>query len=890
MIPSDVRLYTWIDVEDILLRKQKENDWPEWLIWAKAYWDGLTLGIRENTEAEAKEWLAEAFAPRFDKENLCLILESTSDKERLLQIILEETDEEPKKPRTMPSLARPSVVSKLYEPEYPSALLPEYPPVVVFHSFKGGVGRTLHALAFAQALTQGKDKKSRVLLVDGDLEAPGLTWLLYSRIPKPEISFVDLLALVHGDPTPEAQKSIELAAERIKDMLLEGIYVLPAFRTISQFSSLEIKPEHLIKFSKNPYILTTILAELGRKLEVDAVIIDLRAGLSELSTGLLLDPRVYKVIVTSLSAQSIEGTCQLLQILSELKNNGKSNYIQPSIIITHIPDYELTKKELIPEIEPRLFAAANIMENEQDEEPVEPISLHSAFNQKLIVLPGNWNDVIQSIQDAGLVGILNQLENWLPLASYRSISQEAQITESNLKDKRKKLADFSDKLIFAETSGMEKFLTISPLRYLASDNRNKVPIAVIIGAKGAGKTYTYLQIARRATWQHFVKDAINMDVHIDADVCPVLYSIDIPAGEGIERKKLELAKKLGQGISLSPQEIKDYLRDNLNKGLHEGQWRDCWLNIIAWNCGFETGKENAGKNFNDFLKNKKQFIVAIFDGLEDFFQNLSSRENDQTALRSLLQDVPEWLEQQPSRQIGLLVFARRDMVINAIKQNHAQLMARYRPYLLKWDEEEILRLVAWISRETGVLPESEGGKSLHEMEKTALIDLSVRLWGRKLGQDQGREARTAEWVISVLSDFNGQIQARDIVRLLHKSSNDSIQDNYWTDRILIPTAIRNSIEECSKKKIEEIMTENPPLGAILDRIQNDTDINAKIIPFTREEIKLGIEDINLLENNGVITKENDEYYMPEIFRLGLGFKNTKRGRYRVLSLSRRARR
>ena len=41
MIPSDIRLYTWIDVEDVLLRVQKEKNWPEWLVWGRAYFDGL---------------------------------------------------------------------------------------------------------------------------------------------------------------------------------------------------------------------------------------------------------------------------------------------------------------------------------------------------------------------------------------------------------------------------------------------------------------------------------------------------------------------------------------------------------------------------------------------------------------------------------------------------------------------------------------------------------------------------------------------------------------------------------------------------------------------------------------------------------------------------------
>jgi len=884
MIPSDVRLYTWLDVEEILLRKQKENDWPEWLVWARAYWNELTLGIRENSEDSAKKWLMEQFDPRFDMENLLIILESTGNKPRLMQVILEETEEEPKKTRTMPSLARPSVVLKPYEPEYPADLPHEYPPVVVFHSFKGGVGRTLHAMAYAQSLTQGKGKKTRVLLVDGDLEAPGITWLLYPRIAQPQISLVDLLALVHGDPDPEAKESIELAVDRIKDMFLDGVYVLPAFRDISLFTSIEIKPEHLIKFSKDPYILTKILAELGKKLEVDAVIIDLRAGLSELSTGLLLDPRVYKVIVTTLSEQSIKGTCRILNILNHFTAIAHLDYSKLSILITQIPD-ELINSDFLQDKENDISDAANISENE--DEAVELILFHSIFNQKLSVLPGNWNDVLQKIHGADLVNIMKQLNNWLPLTSYKINPPNSEMTEKGLKEKRKNLADFSEKLIFAETSGIEKFLTISPLRNLASDFSNKVPIAVVVGAKGAGKTYTYLQIALRETWQSFVKDAVDMDISIDAGISPVFFSKSISFPEKIEQIKLELVKKLGLERSIIIQEIRNYLLTNLKKNLHEGEWRDCWLNVIAWSCGFEVLNETAGRRFNEFLKNRKKLIVAVFDGLEDLLHNLSSLENEQIALRSLLQDVPEWLKLQPSRQVGLIVFARRDMVINAVKQNHAQLMGIYSSYGLKWEEEEVLRLVAWISTESKVLPEMKD-KSLQEMDKTELTNLMVPLWGRKLGKEQGKEARTAEWVISVLSDLNGQIQARDIVRLLNKSAKGSIGDNFWADRILTHMAIRNSIEECSKEKIKEIFVENPNLGAILEKLQNITDQDSKVIPFTREQVQLDGDEIAVLDNNGVITREKEEYLMPEIFRLGLGFKNTKRGRSRVLSLSRRS--
>ena len=29
-------LYTWVEVEDVLLHKSQEIDWPEWLVWASA--------------------------------------------------------------------------------------------------------------------------------------------------------------------------------------------------------------------------------------------------------------------------------------------------------------------------------------------------------------------------------------------------------------------------------------------------------------------------------------------------------------------------------------------------------------------------------------------------------------------------------------------------------------------------------------------------------------------------------------------------------------------------------------------------------------------------------------------------------------------------------------
>lgn len=885
MILSNVRLYTWVDVEEVLLRAQQKGDWPEWLVWTRAYWDGLTFGIRPGKREAAIAWLAEVFDPRFDKKTASIVLESVQERPRRLEVLFEETKEGPESPRFIPTLARPAVLWPFREREHPSSLPSDLPPVIAFHSFKGGVGRTIHALALARALAE---QKSRVLLVDGDLEAPGLTWLLRTRLPDPLVSFVDFLALVHGDPDPSATNSIELVANRLRTVLLDGIYALPAFRSVTQFTSLEVRPEHLIQGAEDPFILTTILAKLGKSLNAGAVIVDLRAGLSEISAGLLLDPRVYRVLVTTLSGQSMQGTCQLLELLGRLAPSKKEEEPLPALIIAQVPEDYQKQNLLVNPIEQLLTAASPFWESRAGGDEGEPdLPLVTRFDSSLIVLPDAWDEVIKRL--SSLVDQIAALIDWLPAISSKDFEAEVlQIDIQEIQHRRRELADFTERLTYAETGDIKEFLTIRPLRHLASDFSTNVPIAVIVGAKGAGKTYTFLQTVRRRTWQTFAQDAGIAEVSIEAFVCPVLKSKNLQemANKIVQDTRQKTAEMLGLSIPHDTQSILDYLWDSLKEGFHEGQWRERWLNVIAWSAGFEVGKDGAGRRFTDYLCEKKQHVVAVIDGLEDLFQDLSSKESEQTALRALLQDVPEWLEQQPYRPLGLLAFVRQDMVLNAVRQNPAQLMARYEPYALRWSSEEALRLVAWISVKAGA-PIRLSIEQLQKMSKPDLVNALVPLWGRKLGHESSREAPSAEWVIPALSDLKGQIQAWDLARFLYKAAEASVNDTYWQNRLLVPKAIRGALRECSGGKIEEIGIENTALKNVFSRLRDLPD-DSKQIPFAREQVNLKIEELQTLEDNGVVLREGEEYYMPEIFRLGLGFRLRAGKRPRVLTLVRRA--
>jgi MinD-like ATPase involved in chromosome partitioning or flagellar assembly len=883
MIPSDIRLYTWVDVEEVLLRIQERGNWPQWLVWARAYWDGLTIGILPGNQELAKNWLREIYEPRFrisSSEEIAegmIILESIPENERTLQIFFEETEKEPPIPKLKPSLSRPGV---LWSPggdiQTPESLASDFPPVVAFHSFKGGVGRTTHALALAQALTEDKQQ---VLLVDGDMEAPGISWVFELRLPNPPVSFADFLALAHGDSSPDAKNAVQLVADRLQSALIDDIYILPSFRSTAGFTSLEIRPEHLIQGAKNPFILTDILASIGKTLGVDVVLVDLRAGLSELAAGLILDPRVYRIFVTTLSGQAISGTSAILELLGKRAPSTRDTEPLPALIISQVPE-DNQHSDLVLEAEKILLEAARSFISED----AEPLTVITPFTENLLALPSSWEDVLTRIQRSGIVDKIRTLIDWLPVQRGETVQEEI----PSLQSQRESLARIAEQLVYAENAEVADFLPTIPLRNLASDNRRRLPIAVIVGAKGSGKTYTFLQIVRRENWQNFAQEAGVTEVSASAFIAPILESKNLsPAAEELVRqvrKKTAHALEFGEPQDAST--IRDYIRDGCQRNLHEGQWRDRWLDAIAWGVGFQPQKEGAGRGLTEHLVAAKQQLVVIIDGLEDLFQNFASDESQQTALRALLQEVPEWLSQQPSRSLGILIFIRRDLVLAAIRQNAAQMMARYEPYALKWNREEALRLVAWVTRLANI-PLDNNTKILQDMSEEELTELLIPLWGKKLGSDSSKEAGSARFVIAVLSDFKGQIQSRDLVRLLHLAAKESVNDTRWQDRILIPSAIKSALPECSRKKIEEIELENTALKDVFAKLRNLNEDSRKI-PFTRDDLQLSSEEIKTLEDNGVVIREKNDYYMPEIFRFGLGFTRTAAGRPKTIALARRA--
>ena len=188
--------------------------------------------------------------------------------------------------------------------------------VVTFYSFKGGVGRTTLATNIAVRLAE---REQRVLLVDFDLEAPGLTYL--SELQPPEGSDRPRGVAGYLVDSWEAHASADYRQYLYDLNGFSGrLAIMPAGAINSDRFAQDLDALHreeILNLS-NPgpkaAAALTLLADLREQwtADFDYVLIDSRTGFSDIGgicTRVLPD---LVVAVLSLNSQGVEGTAQVL--------------------------------------------------------------------------------------------------------------------------------------------------------------------------------------------------------------------------------------------------------------------------------------------------------------------------------------------------------------------------------------------------------------------------------------------------------------------------------------------------------------------------------------------------------------------------------------------------
>lgn len=878
------RLFTWLDVEAFLFRLVSEHQWPEWLQETDAYWDSLTLWVSQGTSREVVlDWLESAFGPGslLGESRDTLLLDGEDEDGRSRALFVEVSDDPPGAWTRLPRWSERRTVRDIAKPlDPPKEPLPGEVPIVAFHSYKGGVGRTLHAVALTQVLSE----QAPILLVDADLEAPGVTWMYASDGRKVDFSYEDFLALLHASRDGSPKLAINIARRFLQNQRTAenpGTFVLPARRSADVLGAPQIHPADLAGPGRSPYYLTESLAELARAIGAVAVVIDLRAGVSEISAPVLLDPRVQRVFVTTVSAQSLSGTEEVIAESMRRAPAAREEHPYPAAVVTqfHPTHTEAQLADLTAGITEALTAGWSRTQDDETSAEIAAALTFTPFAETLLGLPPSWEEVVSLVRSTGIVDLMRPLGETVAVDNDETGTVNS-VPSNDAEHRRRDLSEFARTLAYAETTDVQEFLPIDSLRSLLSAHRTELPICVVAGSKGAGKTFTQLQMCYRGSWPEYGRAVGIGDVTIKSSLVPVLSSKHL--GDAAQRRVTELLEdtKIGGGDTPATHlEIRDLIEDGLRKDLTERQWRQLWMTCLARSVGADADIESAEERLLEMSRSGHR--IFLVDGLEDVLQDIYMDRTQQRALRVLLTDTLDWLRSVRGRPFGLIVFVRRDLVQAALPQNSAQFLARYGKYELSWDSKEAVRLAAWIAVKAGALG-ARSEESIVAASDEQLSELMIHVWGEKMGTSRSREARSRGWFEAALSDFNGRIQARDVATFIHQSAATSISDDRWPDRVLTPPAMRTALLACSRQKIREIGEESPEMRSVLGVLSGLPDHDRQV-PMTRETSSLTADQLNLLEANGVVFREEDKYWIPEIFRHGLGFKAT--GRPRIVAVA-----
>lgn len=883
------RLLTWLDVERVLKRKtQLWTCLPAGVHSFDCYHDGMDVAYSSDPEG-VLSWLRQTFGNAFSVDSRNLNLRAGNGIYPVRLELVPASDWEHRQLPLYPLWREVAYLQEASDTNTPAFFEPpsrfsDGPRMVSFHSFKGGVGRTTALMTYVTAWLDFSEleKPVKVLVVDADLEAPGVTfWLDEKNIP--QVSFVQFLEAMHYPPVSE-EASLNFFAEQLRKTSLnvEGsrreLFVLPAALNLAEIQDMPVQPGHLARNPENPWILTDHLHALGKRLDADVIFIDLRAGLSELSSPLIFDPRVEHYFVTTVAKQSVSGICEVLSRLHAFNSSLPEDWrraAKPSVVISlltknlrELPEYGAAKEFI-----ENAYPVAHLGHDKDVviDEGVE--WLEADFSESLMAI-GSVREAFDLLRTSALY--VNGARQWAVSAL---TAERNPAPSSSPENSRIGLATALSKVCreYADHFQTDDWLVTEPLRNLGKHFVKEIPNAVIVGAKGSGKTFTYLQICQAESWGAYLK-RVGEAVHaggssMDRIIFPVLWSgnLDGAARTTVAETIDAGIRRIGsiaKGPALS--EIQRRIENNLEHD--ERHWDDFWSSLVSSALGCP---EASMLDINQRLFERQQSVVLVFDGVEDVFKK-ANEVRQVKAIESLLKLVNR-LAELPNQSIGALVFVRVDYVQATIKQNLGQFLSRFSAFALTWNPESFLRLACWLCAKARVIE----GATVSEAQTLSVGDLIERLqglWGQKLGRSDSKEGHSARWVYAALCDLTGRFQARDLVRFFRYAAEEEAKNPncFWVDRILSPESMRKAVPLCSLEKVKEATLEIEPLKIWSERMEREK-IHERNIPFSAASVLLQSDELTALRELGVIYEDLDpalgekRLFLPESYRAGLRF-------------------
>lgn len=782
--------------------------------------------------------------------------------------------------------------------------------IVSFYSFKGGVGRTtLMVLSAINLVRRGK----RVVLVDFDLEAPGVSSLL-SDDNLSSYGVADFLieaSIYKNDPS---KLDIDDYIYSIKNSTLIGgqggeLYVVPAFGSTCQNGTYTEKLMRLDLnmpgYYEDKTPIDILLDKISKSFEPDYIFIDARSGIHQVGGITISRYSNMAVLCFYGNKQNVDGMKAVIPAID------KQNIPFILVNVQKPTQRELAEREIEYYIKGAYDALKLSREEYQNEEidlenieadhyPVEipymseAILLDSAkqlselydksesYTNKiadLILDPSEQNINIINTDDSQKGEILDALRNLIPLDNWTPAAEDEFKSENDL---------------------ISKFYPLQSYNYIFDPRK-----FLVLGSKGAGKSALFT-VLRYPNYAKSLARYIGVDTKNyekttwitglgETDRTTPTATIFVVVGRLDEKDirafwYISMFKKL---LDVEPDLVTSVLRQE-DLSFIEKEYSDI-ISAIQMDMMIGIKMEEALIKLDQICMSHHRKLVFIYDALDKLIPNSSWG-----AIISPLVSIWYGFIHRV-QNVQCKIFLRTDIFNNYIQMTDKVKLNNYSSNV-RWTYDQLFALVwkriafqstAFIKLTNQQL-ESSLLKPLQEDVELGIIPIgdelinkSILSWlvGENMGS--GNKAYTYNWFRTRLSDTNDIIVPRSMIDIFSEAARsqkkvDDISKSLSKNVILKPRSLEEALPAVSVRRVTDLKNEYEEYKDILNELKTLvrtpieekelSDMIGRLRPDAQATIK-ALCDIGLMRPyKRRKVDDPDRYHIPDIYLHGLGLK------------------
>lgn len=700
------------------------------------------------------------------------------------------------------------------------------PFVVTFYSFKGGVGRSTSLAFVANILTS---QGHRVVMIDFDLEAPGLSFAHPVEVPESSTDGV-LDYIYQRYLTPEENIPKIDACIRQIDIPTRGeLYLIPAGRYdegyIHRLADLNVRS--LYQSERNP--IHQLLDDVKSFLDPDIILLDARTGFTEMGAVALFDQADLGVICFSPTDQSFAG----LEWVVKAASKQRKQFGIPDLrfLLTPMPPVTQAQQQ-----EWLVNTADWITQNwgVPADITVDELYYPVPYNPGIITLDSLFTEVPSAILDP-YMPIADAISASIPEKNILSLA----ISNLNISDNRMKILNELD---FRSPTAQEMHTADIPRIFQRTGDFPRFlqdRTWLVRGAKGTGKTFLFrLFIEKSTDAQSLAKPYENLEnVRFIAGHGPTQLSHALLASGSLENYEalvgqqkwaefwahyllLQLAVS---NITLETLFTDPFLKDASKQKPLTQQKILTWLKErVSSPLSFSRVHDEL-QAINEWLKAKNKKIWVLYDELDTGFGQKYDRRR--IVLEALL---GWWLETGPSlSNISPKILLREDIWAGLNFTNKTYYASR--TVLLRWEEEDlwrlVLRQVLHTSPTLAQLIKQQASIELSRLDSIVPLDVLRKglfpLWGERMGRE--KKSFTYNWVRKRISDYKENRFPRSLILLLqHAVENEkNAYDRNPYETVLRPRSLIDGLLKVSEERVNDVSNEYSEFVVYLQKLEGE---------------------------------------------------------------------